>query len=58
LIRLDEVGREDLARVEGDDRDLLLVDDGEDPAAGVGRADVEVVQAAGRGAGSWRPCRR
>ena len=41
------MGREDLAGVEGDDRDLLLVDDGEDPPAGEGRADLEVVQAAG-----------
>ena len=41
------MGREDLAGVEGDDRDLLLVDDGEDAPAGVGRADVEVVQPAG-----------
>ena len=39
--------REDLAGVEGDDGDLLLVDDGEDPPAGMGRADLEVVQAAG-----------
>jgi len=29
-IRLDEVRREDLAGVEGDDRDLVLVDDGQD----------------------------
>ena len=41
------MGREDFAGVEGDDRDLLLVDDGEDPPAGEGRADLEVVQAAG-----------
>jgi hypothetical protein len=40
------VSREDLAGVEGDDRDLALVDDGEDPGAGVGRAGVEVVEAA------------
>ena len=46
-IRLDEVGREDLAGVEGDDRDLLLVDDGEDPSTGEGRADLEVVEVAG-----------
>ena len=46
-LRLDQVGREDLARVEGDDRDLVLVDDGEDPPAGEGRADLEVVKAAG-----------
>ena len=41
------MGGEDLAGVEGDDRHLLLVDDGQDPLAGMGRADVQVVQAAG-----------
>ena len=41
------MGREDLAGVEGDDRDLVLVDDGQDPPAGMGGADLEVVQAAG-----------
>ena len=46
-IRLDQVGREDLAGVEGDDRDLLLVDDGQDAPAGMSCADVEVVQAPG-----------
>jgi hypothetical protein len=46
-IRLDPVGREDLAGVESDDRDLLLVDDGQDPSAGEGRADLEVMEAAG-----------
>ena len=46
-IRLDQVGREDLAGVEGDDRDLPLVDDGEDAPAGMGGTDVEVIQAAG-----------
>ena len=40
-IRLDQVGREDFAGVEGDDGDLLLVDDGEDPPAGMGRPDLE-----------------
>ena len=50
-VGLDEVGREDLAGVEGDDRDLLLADDGEHPAAGMGRADLEVVLA---GAGIGR----
>jgi hypothetical protein len=34
LVGFDEMGREALARVEGDDRDLALVDDGEDTAAG------------------------
>src|SRR6266496_6451419 len=46
LVGLDAVGREDLAGVEGDDRDLPLVDDGEDAPAGMGRADLEVVEAA------------
>jgi hypothetical protein len=41
------VGREDLAGVEAHDRDLLLVDDGQDPSAGVGRTDLEVVQPTG-----------
>jgi len=41
------VGGQDLAGVERDDRDLPLVGDGQDARAGVGRADVEVVQAAG-----------
>ena len=45
-VGLDQVGREDLAGVEGDDRDLLFVDDGEDAPAGTGCAHVEVVQAA------------
>ena len=31
----------------GDDRDVLLVDDGQDPPAGECRTDLEVVQAAG-----------
>jgi len=35
------VGREELAGVERNDRDLLLVDDGEDPRAGVRRIDLE-----------------
>ena len=39
------MGREDLAGVEGDDRDLDLVDDGQDPPAGMGGTDLEVVQA-------------
>jgi len=34
-IRLDAVGRKDLAGVEGDDWDLLLVDDGQDPPTGI-----------------------
>jgi hypothetical protein len=45
------VGREDLAGVEGDDRDLLLADDGEDPPAGLGRPDLEVVQPPGAAQG-------
>ena len=38
---------EDLAGLEGDDRDLALVDDGEDAPTGVGGPDPQVVQAAG-----------
>ena len=41
------MGREDLAGVEGDDRDLCLVDEGEHPPAGMGRPDPQVVQTAG-----------
>jgi hypothetical protein len=40
-------GRQDLARVEGDDGDLLHVDDGQDPPADNRRTDLEVVQAVG-----------
>jgi hypothetical protein len=47
LVGLDAVDREDLAGLEGDDRDLLLVHDRQDPLPGMGRAGVEVVQAAG-----------
>ena len=54
-VRLDQVGREDLTGVEGDDRDVLLVDDGEDAPAGVGRADLEVVQAASPPQGHGAP---
>ena len=50
-VGLDTVDREDLARVEGDDGDVLLVDDGQDPPAGEGRTGVEVVQAAGSAQG-------
>ena len=46
LARFDEVGREDLAGGEIDDCDLPLVHDGEDTAAGMGRADLEMVHAA------------
>ena len=48
------MGREDLASGEIDDRDLPLVDDGEDTAAGMGRADFEVVQVATAYAGLGR----
>jgi hypothetical protein len=41
------VGREDLASIEGDDRDFGLVDDGQDPPMGARRTDLEVVQAIG-----------
>ena len=44
---LDPVGRQDLTRVEGDDGDLPLLGDGQDAPAGVGRTDLEVVEAAG-----------
>ena len=47
LVGLDTVDRQDLARVEGDDGDVLLVGDGQDPPAGERRTDLEVVQAAG-----------
>ena len=46
LARLDPVAREDLARVEGDDRHLLLIDDGENTAAGVDDTGVEVMKPA------------
>ena len=46
--RLDTVDREDLSDVEGDDRDLLLVGDGEDAPAGAGTVPTfRAVQAAG-----------
>ena len=38
---------EDLARVEGDDRDLALVDDREDAPTAMGRPDPEVMKATG-----------
>jgi hypothetical protein len=41
------VGREDLAGIKGDDRGLVLVDEGQDPPTRMGRADLEVIQAAG-----------
>jgi hypothetical protein len=43
---LDEVGREDLAGLERDDGDLVLVDDGEDTRSGVGGGDPEMVETA------------
>jgi hypothetical protein len=39
------VAREELAGVEGDDRDLVLVDDGEDLPPGMGCADPQGVNA-------------
>ena len=39
------MAREELTGVDGDDRDLPLVDDSEDTAAGMGRADLEVIEA-------------
>ena len=41
------MGREDLAGIERDDRDLRLIDDGQDPPTGVGGTDLEVIQATG-----------
>jgi hypothetical protein len=49
------VGRKDLAGVEGGDRDLQLVDDGQDPPAGECRTDLEVVQATGPAQGDRAP---
>ena len=46
-VGLDQVAREDLTAAEVDHGDLVLVDDGEDPPAGMGHAELEVVQAAG-----------
>jgi hypothetical protein len=40
------VARENLARVEGNERDLLLIDDGEDATPGVGDTGVEVMKPA------------
>ena len=45
--RLDAVGREDLAGPEGDDGDLARISDGQDPFAGMGGPDPQVVQASG-----------
>ena len=41
------MAREDLARVERDQRDVGLIDDREDPAASVGDASVEVMEPPG-----------
>lgn len=41
------MGREDLAGSERDDRDLGVIDDGQDPPTGVGGTDLEVMQATG-----------
>jgi hypothetical protein len=49
------VAREDLAGVEGNDRDLVRVDDGEDPPAGVGRASVIVQPDVTRATSGRRP---
>ena len=46
LVGFDPVAREDLACVEGNERDLLLVDDGENATPGVGDAGVEVMEPA------------
>ena len=47
LVGLDAAGREDLPGVESDDRDVVLIGDGQDASAGVGRADPQVVQPSG-----------
>src|SRR5690242_17228846 len=52
---VDPVRREDLARLEGDDRDLLLVDDRQDAPPGMGRTDLEVVQPPGPSEGHGTP---
>ena len=41
------MGREDLAGIERDDRDLGLIDDGQDPSTGMGGTDLEVIEATG-----------
>ena len=46
-IGLDQVARGDLARPEGDDGDLALVDDGQDALPGVSGPDAEAMEAAG-----------
>ena len=40
------MAREDLAGLEGDDGDLVLVDDGEDALPGMGGPDPQMMQAA------------
>ena len=39
-VGLDQVGREDRAGAEGDDRDLMFVGDGQDPPTGMSRAEL------------------
>ena len=48
------MGREDLAGIERNDRDLGLIDDGQDPPTGVGGSDLEVIQAAAPAQGARR----
>jgi len=43
----DAVRGEDLAGAEVDDRDLMLIDDGEDAATAMGGADAQVMEATG-----------
>src|SRR6476660_181284 len=47
LVGLDAVERKDLARVEGNHADRVLVDDGQDASTGMGSPDPQVMQAAG-----------
>ena len=46
LVGLDPVARENLARVEGDEGDLLLIDDGKNSTPGLEDAGVEVMKPA------------
>ena len=46
LVGFDPMARENLARVEGNEGDLLLIDDGKDSTAGVENAGVEVMKPA------------
>ncbi len=47
LVGLDPVTRENFTRIEGGDRDLGLIDDRENTAAGVSDAGIEVMKPTG-----------